>query len=90
MGTFREESRELIKRDTNLQRTLGVISGILIGTGVGGWVAVGMRPSTALALILPGSIIALEGARVVLEKQRYEKFREDVLSRTGEPSSTHK
>lgn len=89
-GTFSEQSLQLIRRDTKVQRALGVISGILIGTGVGGWVAAGMRPSIALAFILPGSIVALEGAQLVLEKQRFEKFREDVISQTNEPPSAHK
>lgn len=90
MGTFREGSLELIKKDIRLQRTLGIISGILIGTGVGGWVARGMSPATAIAFVFPGSIFALEGVKVVQERQRYEKFRESVLHQIDEFSSAHK
>lgn len=61
INRFRQESAEWLKGYTRLERIHGIIAGILIGTGVGGWVALGMNPGQALSFIFIGGSFGLEG-----------------------------
>ena len=85
---FREESAEWLKGYTKLERTQGVIAGILIGTGVGGWVALGLEPWQALSLLAIGGSFGLGGLGIELERQHYEKYRDGILKEFGGKDSS--
>ena len=80
---FRQASAEHINFYKRLERVNGVIAGILIGTGVGGWVALGMKPNDALMLIFIGGSFGFGGYGDLLRRQHYEEYRNDVLKREG-------
>ena len=78
---FRQASAEHIKFYRKIERINGVIAGILIGTGVGGWVAMGMKPIHAIPLILFGASFGFGGYGDLLRRRHYEEYRNDVLKR---------
>jgi len=84
---FRQASAEHIKGYKRLERLNCVIAGILIGTGVGGWVALGMKPNDALALIFIGGSFGLGGVGVLHSRRHYEEYRNDVLKGVGSNDS---
>lgn len=69
-----EGERTQFIEESKVGRTLGVISGVLIGLGVGGWVALGMDPIFALGLGLAGAKFGLIGALSVVKR----KYSEDT------------
>lgn len=84
INVFRQKSEEVSRFRTRLVRLQGAIAGVLIGTGVGGWVALGMDPKQALALFFFGASFGFGGYSTELKRQFYKRQDDTMIEIFGD------